>query len=442
MCANDIMAITTSVVLKEHGYRVPEDVIVTGFDGTDEAGWNIPSITTCGCSFNGMVDAILDTIGKIRNNEPVEKEYAVPFEIIHGASCGCGKNDYIVNTGDLIREQADRLYIYQENERILNAVSAEMVSCDRIEDFIVGLGRFHFNELVIAVNKDCLEENINPISTDRLQPFDDEMVRIFASDSAISGKRLEFDRKKIFPGIATALTKAKPVVFSALSFVGIPFGFAAVYFDTNLNNYVQIAQTVTLLNNTISGYRNMRYLKFTARTMEEIYRYDHLTGLYNRNAFYKELPRIVNEASLSIGAHIMVATIDINGLKYINDNFGHKQGDNAISIVADAIKNASMLNKLSARFGGDEFVICAVSFSPDADEYVLRQDINRYFDIAWNNKPQAYEVKASIGVAFGECDDFDFDSTFKEADRAMYKEKVLSRHSRRSDADNISYDTP
>ncbi|MDD6235334.1 MAG: GGDEF domain-containing protein [Lachnospiraceae bacterium] len=442
VCANDIMAVTTSVVLQKHGYRVPEDVIVVGFDGIDEARWNIPSITTCGCSFGKMVDSIIDTIHKMRENEPVRKEYAVPFELIHGASCGCGKNDYVVNTGDLLREQSDRLFAYQENERTLNAVSAEMISCDRIEDFIVGLGRFHFTELVIAVNKDCLEENINPISNERKQPFDDEMVRIFASDSAISGTRLNFDRKKVFPGIGAALVKAYPIVFSALSFVGVPFGFAAFYFEPKLNNYVTIAQTVTLLNNTISSYRNMRYLKFTAKAMEEIYRYDHLTGLYNRNAFYKELPGIINEASLSIGARIMVATIDINGLKFINDNFGHKQGDNAISIVADAIKNASMLNKLSARFGGDEFVICAVSFTPEADEYVLRKDIKRYLDAAWNSFNDIYEIGASIGVAFGVCEDFDFDTVFKEADKAMYKEKILSKHSRRSEVEKIPDDAP
>ena len=93
-------------------------------------------------------------------------------------------------------------------------------------------------------------------------------------------------------------------------------------------------------------------------------------------------------------------------------------------------------------FGGDEFVICAVSFTPEADEYVLRKDIKRYLDAAWNSFNDIYEIGASIGVAFGVCEDFDFDTVFKEADKAMYKEKILSKHSRRSEVEKIPDDAP
>lgn len=167
------------------------------------------------------------------------------------------------------------------------------------------------------------------------------------------------------------MLKGNPIIFSTLSFVGNPIGFAAFYFDVDMDNYTQILQIVTLLNNTISNYRNMRYLKYKADAMEDMYRYDHLTGLYNRNAFYKELPGIMKEAVMMAGASVLVAMIDINGLKTINDTYGHKQGDFAISTVADAVRTVSLINKLSARFGGDEFVICAVTLDAERDENML-----------------------------------------------------------------------
>ncbi len=431
VCANDMMAIAASVVLQKNGYRVPEDVIVTGFDGMDEAKWNKPSITTCRCSFSGMAKLLMDICERLFRGEKVDKEYTVPFELLEGVSCGCGHDDYEVNTGDLLCVHTDRLHRYQENERIFNATSAEMISCDKIEDFIVGLGRFHFNDLVIVVNKECLDETVNPIEASGDTAYGDEMVRIFAADSAISNVPISFERKKVFPGVGAALLKGNPIIFSTLSFVGNPIGFAAFYFDVDMDNYTQILQIVTLLNNTISNYRNMRYLKYTADAMEDMYRYDHLTGLYNRNAFYKELPGIMKEAVMMAGASVLVAMIDINGLKTINDTYGHKQGDFAISTVADAVRTVSLINKLSARFGGDEFVICAVTLDAERDENILRSDIMHYINMINYNGDKPYIISASVGVASSPAGEFDFDSVLKKSDEEMYSRKLSGRYRRR-----------
>ena len=97
-------------------------------------------------------------------------------------------------------------------------------------------------------------------------------------------------------------------------------------------------QFVSLIYTTLSGYRYMRYLQYTARAMENMYKYDHLTGLYNRHAFYNELQKMMSEPFME-DVEYMVAVIDMDGLKYINDTYGHQEGDFAISVVALAVKS-------------------------------------------------------------------------------------------------------
>ena len=117
----------------------------------------------------------------------------------------------------------------------------------------------------------------------------------------------------------------------------------------------------------------MRYQHYLAKQIEEMYRQDILTGLYNRNglmAAYQEMVSDHGQEKISEGITIVLA--DLDGLKKINDNYGHGEGDHAIHTVAQALKNACPKNAVCARFGGDEMLAI---FDEEYDPDLIKKDI-------------------------------------------------------------------
>ncbi len=82
--------------------------------------------------------------------------------------------------------------------------------------------------------------------------------------------------------------------------------------------------------------------------------HDHLTGLYNRRFFEEEIDRLDTERNLPI----TIIMGDVNGLKLINDSFGHEVGDELLIKTAEVIATECREDDIVARLGGDEFVIC------------------------------------------------------------------------------------
>ena len=141
---------------------------------------------------------------------------------------------------------------------------------------------------------------------------------------------------------------------------------------------------------------------------------DMLTGLYNRNKYIS----IVKAAKDKILKNVGVAYIDLNGLKAINDNYGHSNGDKFICTAADTFKMVFPDN--SYRIGGDEFVI--IEQNIERDKYEERIT-------ALKNIMQDKQVSISIGVLWREQVD-DLEALLKAADKLMYMEKEMYHKNR------------
>ena len=126
----------------------------------------------------------------------------------------------------------------------------------------------------------------------------------------------------------------------------------------------------------------------------------------------------------------MITFIDMDGLKFINDNYGHDEGDFAIQRLAGVIKECCHPDNICARFGGDEFVLFDSDASNSSAESLERRfnaKLERINQII--NKP--YIISASLGsniTTVGEEDTLY--KIIKQADELMYKVKKKKRNSR------------
>lgn len=419
ICANDMMAVTVCEVLKRHGLAVPDDVIVTGFDGTREAASSVPPITTCKCSLEAAADKIIAAVKNIFGGRAVEGVSDISFTIDIYRSCGCDIEREQLNMGELMKKAEERFIRYQDDELTLYEMSERIMESDSPKELADFLSKYNFYDTIIVLNNDCLDEKVNPAKNVREKSFDDVMQVIYGYGADELPQLI--DRKRIGPNIDYIIGQKNPLVFAALSFFGTPAGYVCFSFTVDPDNYCKILQNVTALNNSIGSFRSLRHLKYTAESVEKMSKRDFMTGLSNRKGFYKMLPKVVESASDE--EKILVATVDIDGLKNINDRFGHDNGDFAIKAVSDAMKETPLKNKICGRFGGDEIVICALTSDEDAEGKLI-SDIKSRLNSVNEASGRSFAVSASIGVCISEKEGFDFEDALKQSDDKMYIMKI------------------
>lgn len=151
---------------------------------------------------------------------------------------------------------------------------------------------------------------------------------------------------------------------------------------------------------------------------------DELTGLYNRRGFLtlaEQQIKLERHERTARGLTLMFA--DMDGLKRINDVYGHEVGSDAIKELSKIFSSALRDSDLVARWGGDEFVVLAIG-SQDADAELITERISRMISEYNAIGVRPYELACSIGVAPIPLDDNrSFESILAEADDAMYAEK-------------------
>jgi diguanylate cyclase (GGDEF)-like protein len=148
---------------------------------------------------------------------------------------------------------------------------------------------------------------------------------------------------------------------------------------------------------------------------------DELTGLYNRRGFLALAERQVKLARRS-GRSLLLFFIDVDGLKEINDVFGHGEGDAALKCTAEALETTFRDSDVIARFGGDEFAVLAIEASGQS-ETTIRERLTEYLTSA-RRQDCDYKFSVSLGSArFDPWNPTSIRDLIAEADQAMYEQK-------------------
>jgi diguanylate cyclase (GGDEF)-like protein len=153
---------------------------------------------------------------------------------------------------------------------------------------------------------------------------------------------------------------------------------------------------------------------------------DPLTGLNNRRNFYKHA-NIVFEEIISSSSEGFIAVIDIDYFKMVNDTYGHDAGDTVIKEVAKKIEEIQATKSVSARFGGEEFVILLPMSENEARLIMdnLRETIEK---MLINYEEKAIKVTISIGMSSIEYHSNNIDHVISQADKALYDSKNSGRN--------------
>lgn len=176
-------------------------------------------------------------------------------------------------------------------------------------------------------------------------------------------------------------------------------------------------------NEVIGITRNISQQKMYHERIEYLSYHDQLTGLYNRRFFEEELNRL--DSSRKFPLCIILA--DVNGLKLVNDSFGHKIGDQLLVRFASVLKSTCNKGEIVSRIGGDEFVIIIPEIVTNQAEVLIKEIMEK----CEKEKIESIQLSISLGYDTKYEIDTEIQEVFNRAEDYMYKRKLFESPSMR-----------
>ncbi|MBQ8638898.1 MAG: GGDEF domain-containing protein [Lachnospiraceae bacterium] len=427
VCANDVMALAACSVLQANGYRIPEDILVTGYDGIEEIKYSTPKMTTSFCDYGDLAAKIGEILQRYENGEQPEKKQLVVPRLLISESCGCVEKTP-ANAASYVNNLESGLYRFKNENRSLNDISVKCQTCESIEELADVLRHRIFYDMCCVLDAECIDETVDPAAAEaeKKQKMGERRYVVMDTDINLQDGPYEIEKSELIPRIEQVFERGIPLIFCALSYLTAPMGYVCFHYnDFDDQNYNKIPQTTNALNQAISGYRNVRHQHYLKRQIEEMYKYDVLTGLFNRNGLVRAYDRLC-EAEKERTDAVTLIMVDLDGLKGINDQYGHNEGDSAIRTVAWALRCVCR-EEICARMGGDELIaVCCGQHDPDQ----IRREISEYLESYNRTSGKPYQVSASVGGYVS--DRFaGLDELIRRADERMYQDKQKKKNRRR-----------
>lgn len=184
-----------------------------------------------------------------------------------------------------------------------------------------------------------------------------------------------------------------------------------------LGSYCEIRMVKCGADHVLAALRDMTVKKELEERLEYLCYNDQLTGLYNRRYYEEELKRL----DVKENYPLTIVLGDVNGLKLINDSFGHVVGDELIKKSAQIIKNGCRSHDVVIRLGGDEFVVLL----PKTDTYEAEKIVENINNLAKKEKIQGLDISISFGYETKCHEDEMIQEIFIKAEDYMYKRKLF-----------------
>ncbi|MEN6314254.1 MAG: HD-GYP domain-containing protein [Clostridiaceae bacterium] len=236
--------------------------------------------------------------------------------------------------------------------------------------------------------------------------------------TALSASKLK-DSIKYVLGCAFFLWAAATLIYplyKILNLISLQYGYL----------FVGITGLITVLSIQAAYFISVREELLSSECkIKKLVLYDKLTGVYNRAHFEEIAADFFNRFPVPVA----LAMGDINGLKLINDTFGHKQGDELLVTAVRILKESVGDNNMIVRYGGDEFIIIMPHTSwTEAGKIVenIKQNCRSF-------RSSTIPIDISIGLSVAENQECSIDHILEQAEEKMYKSKLNESKQTRKD---------
>lgn len=451
LCANDYMAAGCIVAFQKLGISVPEDICVVGFDDTEVAVTCIPTITTINQQIEQTGFRAAEAAYELLCGHKVPDKTIIDSFPVYRQSCGCiAKNlkihGYLLQNGKMVNASSPttslRLFGNGLNDMDILFNSLNLTdSVTNINSFINSLEyivrMFSIPSLSVVIydSKKNLKynEDFSLPEDARLIIHADRMKNEIHDFYAEGGKA--FNVKDTLLPQEAMFTSGGIYYLSSIFMKESIYGYLICKLPTT--KYPLYTVFLKFLSNAIiQSYevtkREEENLKLSERNQNLNFeaKTDELTKLFNRRGFQEYGQQLI-EVSLASGKKGSVFFCDLDGLKTINDTWGHDIGDLAIKTEAKVLRAAFRDSDLIGRLSGDEFGVIAPGFPVERIE-LLRERLVLLNKEMSEEAKLPFTLSISIGAVEFNTENSELKVQLKAADKLLYEEKKI-KHSKRNE---------
>lgn len=446
ICVNDYSAGGVLLAFQEIGVNCPEDVSVIGFDNTAFSLITYPTISSINQDIPGNGKKVAEIMYETLCGKKINKKTVLQCIPIYRQSCGCVKctihsTSYVDSQG--IYHDIDENTRYREQNVLLQQMETieNLYNLLSLMDTRIGMEQVSkilhkaLNLISLSSVTACfysniinLEESDNfelPNSAKVLLQADskEDIVKTYSEDSAP-----EFNpHETLLPEICKT-KKASSYFILPLFLRENNYGYMICRTENSDLSLTSVHLKI-LTSILIHAYEYTKELSRksklldTNRNLVFQTKTDELTKVLNRRGFIEYGKQLI-DLSTSMGTCGVVFFCDLDGLKKINDTYGHKIGDLAIQTEAKVLKAAFQESDLVGRLSGDEFGIVAPGFKLQAVDK-LREILKKLNKKLSEEAGLPFTLSISIGPIEYNEEDKDLLKLLTQADKNLYKEKKI-----------------
>ncbi len=437
VCANDTMAITVCDILMERGYRVPEDVVISGYDYSTEGQEHSPAMTTVRGCFHKLGSKACEVLIEEVNGGQIEKTILLPDEVVLNESCGCEekgpkpeRHHKSYSTTEVVqRKLIQQMIILEKN----------IMECDGVVGWLGCLQSFiaHIDppEFYWCVNEDFVETVFEldvieqeDMSIEERLAYTERVRVLLAYKKGMFRQKASFESVLAFDTLFEDTEQPKLYIFSPMHYLDRNFGYF-VFVDSvfPMGNPLYVSWLIKM-GDSVENIRKQSLLRNAMLRLDEMYIRDSLTGVFNRFGMERFFSEIKKKCMMS-RSMLQLSFIDLDGLKKINDEYGHEEGDRIIMAAANVLQRCAGKFKV-IRYGGDEFIVMGkVKSEKEVETYWKNvEEVVRFYNEDEENKAKlslsyGYEVfKVGAEMHLADC--------IRITDNKMYSSKNSKREHR------------
>lgn len=441
ICCNDSMAMAVCLKLNEHGYHVPDDVIVTGFDGIEMEKYHKPRLTTAVRNDKALAEAMLEMADKLTSAPGVDPfKTVLDHEPVFSESCGCACS----RNEDSNRRLTELVKGYEYSlsyEEHVNSMENCIASDPSPENVRRVLEQFCFGNTMICLTDEFYRYISGEDDHARHEEFrgfvDMHLFVCTYTDGRKADPDAVFPASRIVPQLSASFGDYNTLFIIPIHFQDTVRGYLVTHYSPDVHNNERLYTFCTSLDRCLETMLIHEHMSALNRRLEFMFTHDQLTNIYNRYGFYKGF-RESYEALAGTDLDVFIVSIDLNDMKYINDTYGHSAGDDALCVTAKALTEAAAScggGVICSRFGGDEFVaakICLGDAKEQAELY--RSGFAQALESLNASSEKPYSVNVGLGVYSASLEGVDsIDGLIDLADRLMYSDKARHKRHPRSE---------
>ena len=258
------------------------------------------------------------------------------------------------------------------------------------------------------------------------RPQDFIYLQVNSSFEKLTGLENVVGKKvtEVIPGIKESHPELFEI-YGRVALTGKPEKFE-LYLEP-LDAWLSISVFSTEKKYFIAVFENITDRKKTEEELRALSLTDELTGLFNRRGFFilaEKLQKIAKRQKRGI----CLLYADLDGLKEINDTWGHQDGNLALVDIANILRTTYRESDVVARVGGDEFVVFPVGTTGD-DARIIVARLQENIDAHNAKREKGYKLSMSLGISYFDPENpCSIDELLSRADKLMYEQKKNTRN--------------